>query len=92
MTTFRTTALIILLAFAFALSDPAADRSAGTRDATQQVDPSVKPGDDFYRYANGGWLKSAVIPEGQSSFDTRAILVARTSQRVRDLIQGAAES
>jgi putative endopeptidase len=53
-------------------------------------DPSIKPGDDFYRYANGGWLTTAALPTGQSSFDTRAILAQRTSQRVRDLIQGAA--
>ena len=53
-------------------------------------DPSIKPGDDFYRYANGGWLKASAIPAGKSSFDTRAILTQRTSQRVRDLIQGAA--
>ena len=54
------------------------------------MDRSIKPGDDFYRYANGGWLKTATIPAGQTSFDTRAILVEKTSQRVRDLIQEAA--
>ena len=32
----------------------------------------------------------AAIPAGQSSFDTRAMLVEKTSQRVRDLIQEAA--
>ena len=90
MTILRTAALITLLACAVALSDLAADRNASTRDAAQPVDPSIKPGDDFYQYANGGWLKTAVIPEGQSSFDTRAILAARTSQRVRGLIQSAA--
>jgi len=26
------------------------------------IDASVKPGDDFFRYANGGWLKTATIP------------------------------
>jgi hypothetical protein len=26
------------------------------------MDRSVKPGDDFYRYANGGWIKNAQIP------------------------------
>ncbi len=57
---------------------------------TQDVDRSIKPGDDFYRYANGGWLRMAEIPAGQSSYDTRAMLVEKTGHRVRDLIQGAA--
>jgi len=30
------------------------------------VDASVKPGDDFFRYTNGGWLKTAVIPSDRS--------------------------
>ena len=64
--------------------------SANTQD--MDVDRSIKPGDDFYRYANGSWLKTAVIPIGQTSFDTRAILVERTSTRVRDLIQEAASA
>ena len=54
------------------------------------MDRSVKPGDDFYRYANGGWLKTTTIPAGQTTFENRAILVERTSKRVRDLIQKAA--
>lgn len=62
----------------------------GTQDGRQDIDRSIKPGDDFYRYANGGWLKTVALPAGQTSFDTRAILNARTSQRVRDLILKAA--
>ena len=64
------------------------DQAVATQD--QEIDRSIKPGDDFYRYANGGWLKTTTIPAGQSSFDTRAILVEKTSKRVRDLIQEAA--
>jgi putative endopeptidase len=64
------------------------DEISGAHD----IDRSIKPGDDFYRYANGGWLAKTAIPDGQQSYDTRALLVARTSQRVRDLIQGAASS
>jgi len=58
--------------------------SAATQDA------SVKPGDDFYRYANGSWLASSGIPAGQQSYDTRAMLREKTSKQVRDLIQDAA--
>jgi predicted metalloendopeptidase len=56
------------------------------------MDRSVKPGDDFYRYANGGWLKSAAIHADRPSYDDRAALNERTSQRVRDLIEDAATS
>jgi predicted metalloendopeptidase len=86
----RTPVLVAFFACVISLSATAADPTATTRDATQDIDRSIKPGDDFYHYANGGWLKSVTIPAGQPSFDTRAILVPRTSQRVRDLIQQAA--
>ena len=29
---------------------------------TKNMDKSVKPGDDFFRYANGGWIKRTPIP------------------------------
>jgi predicted metalloendopeptidase len=90
MAIFRTTVLISLFACAIALSEPAADQNTSTQDSTQDIDRSIKAGDDFYHYANGAWLKTAIIPAGQPSYDTRAILVAKTSQRVRDLIQEAA--
>src|SRR5271155_2511531 len=30
------------------------------------IDGSVKPGDDFFRYTNGGWLKTAAIPSDRT--------------------------
>jgi len=30
------------------------------------VDASVRPGDDFFRYTNGGWLKTAIVPPDRS--------------------------
>jgi putative endopeptidase len=54
------------------------------------LDTAIKPGDDFYRYANGGWLQANVIPAGKASYDTRAMLTEKTSQQVRDLILNAA--
>jgi predicted metalloendopeptidase len=57
-----------------------------------EVDNSIRPGDDFYRYANGRWLRANTIPVGQSSYDNRAFMAERTSQQVRDLIQNAASA
>ena len=31
------------------------------------MDTSVDPGDDFYAYANGGWMKATEIPADRSS-------------------------
>ncbi len=82
----RATAFLVILASAISFSAAAVDQNAGTQD----IDRSVKPGDDFYRYSNGAWLKREAIPAGRTSYDTRAILTERTSQRVRSLIQEAA--
>ena len=62
---------------------------AGAQDSGS-MDPSVKPGEDFYRYSNGSWLARSVIPAGCQSYDTRAMLAEKTSGQVRDLIQDAA--
>ena len=35
---------------------------------TAFFDPTVKPGDDFFQYANGGWIKRATIPGDRSSW------------------------
>jgi len=33
------------------------------------MDRSVKPGDDFYRYANGDWIKRTEIPPDRNYID-----------------------
>jgi predicted metalloendopeptidase len=66
--------------------------AAATAPNPEDPDPSIRPGDDFYRYANAGWLKANTMPAGQSSFDNRAMLAEKTSQRVRALIQNAASA
>jgi putative endopeptidase len=88
MPPFRTAALVAIIVFAVSLGMAAAPVDQNV--STQDMDRSVRPGDDFYRYANGGWIRRAAIPAGQASYDTRALLVEKTSQRVRDLIQEAA--
>ena len=55
------------------------------------IDHAVKPGDDFYRYANGTWMKTAQIPADRSSFGPGTVLTEKTSGEVRDLIQEAAK-
>src|ERR1700752_4186986 len=54
------------------------------------IDRTVLPGDDFFRYANGAWLKSAEIPADRSSYGTGAVLAELNTQRTVALIKGAA--
>ena len=53
------------------------------------MDHSVKPGDDFFRYANGHWLAVTDIPADRSNWGLTPRLAEEVSQRVRDLIQKA---
>jgi putative endopeptidase len=53
---------------------------------------SVAPGDDFFAYANGGWIKNTAIPPDRSSYGTGAILAELTAKRTADLIQEVAAS
>jgi putative endopeptidase len=86
----RTTALVAI--FACAVSFTATAPSVAQHANADEMDNSIKPGEDFYRYANGCWLKTVTIPAGQSSYDNRATLTEKTSRRVSDLIQDAAAS
>src|SRR5689334_2210957 len=83
----RLMTVLALLAFSIAAARP-----APKNPIPDDMDSSIRPGDDFYRYANGGWLKANAIPVGQSSYDTRAMLAEKTGRQVRDLIQNAASA
>ncbi|HTC14535.1 MAG TPA: M13 family metallopeptidase [Steroidobacteraceae bacterium] len=50
-------------------------------------DPSVKPGDDFYRYANGHWQDTAVIPPDRASWGSFQMLRERSLGQVRDILE-----
>src|SRR5262245_1773428 len=43
-----------------------------------QMDTSVHPGDDFYRYVNGKWLASFQIPADRSGYGTGAMVGEKT--------------
>jgi predicted metalloendopeptidase len=53
-------------------------------------DPHVKPGDDFFAYANGHWLASFTIPADHSSFGPFDRLNELSQERVRGIIEQAA--
>ncbi len=52
------------------------------------IDSSVRPQDDFWKFANGKWLASTEIPADRSGWDTFAMLREATQAQLRALIEG----
>ncbi len=67
-----------------------ASRSSGIDVAS--MDRSVKPGDDFFSYANGTWLSETEIPADRSSYGAGSMLSELTDRRVADLIHKVAKA
>jgi len=65
----------------------AAEESHGV--VVGNMDPAVKPGNDFFRYCNGAWLARTEIPADRPSVSMFATLADKSSQRVRGLIDKA---
>jgi putative endopeptidase len=54
------------------------------------VDPSTKPGDDFFQYANGGYLARTEIPADRPIASRRFEMTDRTDQQLKTLLEDAA--
>src|SRR5712671_3098748 len=55
------------------------------------MDHSVKPGDDFFRFTNGGWYDRTEIPPDRSVFGTFSVLGEPSAKRTADLIAEASK-
>ena len=64
--------VLILVSLLFACKDnsnPTKTNSATIEDVLgSHIDTTVHPGDDFFSYANGGWLKNNPIPNSESGW------------------------
>ena len=56
------------------------------------MDRSVKPGDKFYNYCNGEWLKRTEIPPDRSRIGVFSTLADLSDKRTADLIEAASGS
>jgi predicted metalloendopeptidase len=54
------------------------------------MDRSVAPGDDFYGYANGTWLRTFEIPADRSGYGAFNIAADRADKQLAELVEGAA--
>lgn len=60
--------------------------------AAGNIDRSVAPGDDFYRFANGEWLKRTEIPPDRGSIGTFSTLADLASKRTAGLVEEMSKS
>lgn len=86
----RSLCLVAVLALsACALRPPASDTLAsGVR--LDHFDTHVAPGDDFYRYVNGGWLARTEIPADRSNYGSFSILHDDTERQLRAIVESLA--
>lgn len=57
----------------------------------ENMDTSVKPGDDFFRYVNGTWYDKTEIPADKSSYGGFGILRDEAQEKVLEIINASAE-
>ncbi|MBS7563638.1 M13 family metallopeptidase [Mucilaginibacter sp. Bleaf8] len=50
------------------------------------MDLSVKPGDDFFEYANGGWIKKNTIPAKETSWGSFIMLRDNNKQQIVGIV------
>jgi putative endopeptidase len=88
----RASLLIVLCLspLAYAADAPSAKLKYGTWGFDLSgMDTKTKPGDDFFRYANGTWLDKTQIPADKPAYSLRIIMTDVTDQRLKDLLEVA---
>jgi putative endopeptidase len=86
---FAVSALALTGLLATADAQPAAKPTFGAWGVDLSgMDKSVKPGDDFFDYANGTWFKTAVIPADRTSTGSFQDLQILSEKRMKDIVAG----
>jgi putative endopeptidase len=91
--------LTILAIIAFGALAPAAAAAATAAPPqlspqqdplARNLDPTVKPGDDFFRYATGTWLKANPIPPSERGWGIGNLVEDEIYLQLRDICEAAA--
>src|SRR5678816_4765946 len=76
---------LTLVALTVAFAAPSfAQQASGVNKAT--MDTTCQPCKDFYRYANGKWLESAVIPESYTGIGSAREIADRNQEILHDVL------
>ncbi|TQV86388.1 M13 family metallopeptidase [Aliikangiella coralliicola] len=76
---------------------PAAEKKVATKTTLKSgielanLDKSVRPQDDFYRYVNGSWLTNTEIPSDKSRYGSFTVLRDKSRKDVKAIIEETAK-
>src|ERR1700742_5089342 len=65
------------------------DKGKGGFDVAN-MDTTCKACDDFYKYANGGWMKKNAIPPQYPEWGPALMMLESTEQRLHEILEAAA--
>jgi len=83
----------VSLGLALLATAPVAAQSAGSSPHAafvEGMDLQVRPGENFFLYSNGGWIRETGIPPDRGAYGVGPILAEQVDRRVVDLIRSAA--
>jgi putative endopeptidase len=56
------------------------------------MDRTIAPGDNFFAYANGGWIAGTEIPADRGNYGTNVIIHDQTEVQIASMVQKAAQT
>src|SRR6185312_3975497 len=75
-----------------ATTPPPAPEVPGHSVDRTAMDPNVKPGTDFFLFANGGWYAKAEIPADRSATGVSLMLTKELEKRTTQLLEDAVKA
>src|SRR6201985_1652937 len=67
-------------------------QTADTGISIPNMDPAVRPGDNFYLYANGGYIAHTKLPADRAAIGVFSVLSDQSFKQTASIIEDAAKS
>lgn len=72
-------------------STPQVDQTKFAAFTAENMDLSINPSDNFYLYANGGWMRQNRLPDDKARFGAFDLLAEENREKVKVVIEEAAQ-
>jgi endothelin-converting enzyme/putative endopeptidase len=90
--TIPTGRLFFLLLLGTLITAAAPAQTPDTGISIPNMDPAVRPGDNFYLYANGGYIAHTKLPADRAAIGVFSVLSDRSFQQTASIIEDAAKA